>query len=200
VGISVLLETNDGFIPLTRRGIETPVYPGMLYSPGGGPKEGQTSVEAILEEILEETGLEEGVHFSAEKLVMLAYISDSKHQGTDHERPELVGYLPLDISLKDVHRIRKTYLANRKVPEADVWAYDIVSSDKADVSGKVVYDGNQMCPPTEAALSHLVHFQNCQTNTDPDDAVAATKKFMDRVTMYERAVYHPPISRLTREL
>ncbi|MBU1201809.1 MAG: hypothetical protein KJ583_02410 [Nanoarchaeota archaeon] len=35
VGVSVLLESRDGLIPLTRRGIETPVYPGMLYSPGG---------------------------------------------------------------------------------------------------------------------------------------------------------------------
>ena len=63
LGISVLMVTTDGFIPLTRRGIETPVYPGRLYPPGGGPKPGQSSTSAILSEVLEETGLEAGETF-----------------------------------------------------------------------------------------------------------------------------------------
>lgn len=193
------METTDGFMPLTRRGIETPVYPGALYSPGGGPKQGQSSVEAILEEILEETGLEEGKHFDIEKLVVLAFVSDTKHQGSDHERPELVAYLPLNTSIREICDVRDQYLTKKKIPEADVWAYEILRADQHNMRGMVVLRGNEMCPPTEAALSHLVHYKNLQEHSDdPETAVAETSKFMNRVKSYAREEYHPPITKLTR--
>lgn len=199
IGISVLMETTDGFIPLTRRGIETPVYPGALYSPGGGPKQGQSSVEAILEEILEETGLEAGKHFSRQDLVMLAYVSDTRHQGSDHGRPELVAYLPLRITARDICDVRDAYLEKKRIPEADVWAYEILRADQSNMRGMVVLRGNEMCPPTEAALSHLIHYKLLQKHSgDVQAAAVETSTFMDRVKSYGRETYHPPIARLAR--
>lgn len=197
VGVSVLLETTDGFIPLTRRGIETPVYPGHLYSPGGGPKQGQSSVTALLEEIAEETGLQKGKHFNASELVMLAYVSDSKHQNSDHERPELVAYLPLKISVRDICDIRDEYLQRKKVPETDVWAYELLRADQANMSGMVVLRGNEMCPPTEAALCHLMYYKLLQKRED-ESAMSEMRGVMDRVTQYGRDPYKVPIHKLSR--
>jgi ADP-ribose pyrophosphatase YjhB (NUDIX family) len=188
VGMSVLLETTDGFTPLTRRGIETPVYPGYLYSPGGGPKPGEKTVEALLAEVLEETGLKKGEHFDPSKLVMLAYVSDVRHQHGLHERPELVAYLPLEVDSRVVQRVRDEMNAKKNTPEPDVCAYRLVSTDLAVLKREVVLHGVQkMCPPTEGAMTHLLHYKHLQS--DPYSAVELTSKFMQRVLGYKRRRY-----------
>lgn len=147
IGVSVLMETADGQFILTRRGIETPVYPGRLYSPGGGPKPGETSTGALLEEIVEETGLQNGLHFDMNNLHTLALVTDAQYNGSEHARPELVAYLRLSptmevkrdakgigvfrrnqnkqasLTFQEVEKIQYEY-AQAKGKETDVWAVD----------------------------------------------------------------------------
>lgn len=155
IGISVLMETTDGQIPLTVRGDKTPVYPGRLYSPGGGPKPGQTSTEAILEEILEETGLTQGEDFDLEKMVMLALVSDIKFDGSSHSRPELVAYLPLNVTYEDLERIRD----EKAQEQADVWDITSIPGSLHQLSLALLENERQFCPPTEAGLANLVLFK-----------------------------------------
>lgn len=197
IGISVLMETTDGLIPLTRRGIETPVYPAMLYSPGGGPKPGQDSTEALLEEILEETGLRSGDHFDPKKLTMLALVSDTRFHNSDHQRPELVAHLPVKVSFRELERIQFDRARTKGLSETDVWRIDPLSANPDTLPDGILFHGNQFCPPTEAGLAHLVLFQLLQQTGDIDHSIGTTANMMRKMESYRREPYIPPISRLT---
>lgn len=200
LGISVLGVTRDGFIPLTRRGIETPVYPGRLYSPGGGPKPGQTSTEAILEEILEETGLEphrSGIagQFNPSNLYMMALVSDSYFAGTGHQRPELVAVLPLDISFSELLRIQEEDRIRKGKKQEDVWSIVPASIYSPNLKQTIIYDGLQMCPPTEAALTHFL-FEQYKSREGFNKAMLKMGEFMRKISSFDRSIYAPPIKRL----
>lgn len=191
-GISVLMESSDGLIPLTRRGLETPVYPGMLYSPGGGPKPRQTSVSAILEEIVEETGLESGKHFDPGDLKALAIVEDSRFAGSLHARPELIAFLPLKIPYLKIEEIHWNKVA-KTGKEADVWALEPVSTNLNSLQSKILFDGRQMCPPTEAGLAQLVRTQIFNKTESPTGEIS---DFVDKLNRYKRSPFSPPLERL----
>lgn len=195
IGVSVLMETADGFFPLTRRGIETPVYPGRLYSPGGGPRPGESSVEAILAEILEETGLEQEEHFEVAKLRMLALVSDTHFADSEHSRPELVAILPVDVSFRQLETIQHERSVAEGKSQEDVWGLSPVSTYVPSLQKGIVYSGFEMCPPTEAGLAHAaLHF--IAEKRGMETALQEMEKVMKWVQSFSRSRYTPPITRL----
>lgn len=196
LGISVLMETTDGFIPLTRRGLETPVYPGRLYSPGGGPKPGEKAAAALLSEILEETGLIANTHFDPKSIVILAAVNDDRHQGSLRSRPELIAYLPLKINAACILDIRDEAIRKKKTAEPDVFAMEFISSRETDLRGYVTLHGGSMCPPTEAAIVHLLRYK--LQNSDPDTVDVQLSSLISRMRNYERLPFEPPIKLLAR--
>ncbi len=204
IGVSVLMVTNDGadrddrtygLIPLTRRGIETPVYPGRLYSPGGGPKPGQTSTEAILEEIVEETGLESGNHFNSDELFMLALVADTKYDDSEHSRPELVAYLPVNTTFSEVERIQYEKSVKKGERQEDVWGVVPVSAFTPNLARTIIYSGYEMCPPTEAGLAHLMLYQEMRRE-GIEEALKNMETIMSRIRSFRRTPFVPPIERL----
>lgn len=204
IGVSVLMVTNDGadqddrtygLIPLTRRGIETPVYPGRLYSPGGGPKPGQTSTEAILEEIIEETGLKSGEHFNSDELFMLALVADTRYAGSEHSRPELVAYLPVNTTFSDIERIQHEVSIKRGLRQEDVWGVVPFSAFTPNLGRAIIFSGREMCPPTEAALAHLMFYQEMRRE-GIEQALKNMEKAMSRIRSFRRVPFVPPIERL----
>lgn len=155
IGVSVLMETRDGRIPLTIRGEKTPVYPGRLYSPGGGPTPDQTPTESLIEEIGEEIGLRPKEHFDLEKMIMLALVSDTNFAGSGHSRPELVAYLPLNVSFAEVEQIR----GEKAQKQPDVWG---ITSMAGSLDGLILglsANTQPLCPPTEAGLVNLIYYK-----------------------------------------
>lgn len=196
IGACVLMETKDGFIPLTRRGIETPVYPGRLYPPGGGPKPGQTSTEALLEEIVEETGLEAGKHFLASDIKMLALVADSRYDGNEHSRPELVAYLPVNATFREVEEIQHETSLRKGQRQEDVWGIIPFSTFTPNLTRALIYGGFEMCPPTEAGLAHLLFYQTAITE-GVEKALENISQIMKRLRSFDRlTAYQPPIKRL----
>ncbi|MCL4418055.1 MAG: NUDIX hydrolase, partial [Actinobacteria bacterium] len=206
IGISVLMVTNDGadkddrtygLIPLTRRGIETPVYPGRLYSPGGGPKPGQNSLEAILEEIKEETGLYPGEHFNPDDLFMLAMVADTRYAGSEHSRPELVAYLPVNITFSEVEKIQYETSVKKGQKQEDVWGVVPFSAFTPNLSRAIIYNGPEMCPPTEAGLAHLMLYQEMRRE-GIEKALKNIETTMQRLKSFSRRSFAPPIERLAQ--
>lgn len=204
IGVSVLMVTNDGadkddrtygLIPLTRRGIETPVYPGRLYSPGGGPKSGQTSTEAILEEIIEETGLKSGEHFNSDELFMLALVADTRYAGSEHSRPELVTYLPVNTTFSDIERIQYEESVKKGQRQEDVWGVVPFSAFTPNLARAIIYNGGEMCPPTEAGLAHFKLYQDMRRE-GVEQALRNMEALMSRLKFYSRRPFTPPIERL----
>ena len=192
IGVSVLIESQDRLIPLTRRGIATPVYPGRLYSPGGGPKPGQTSVEAILEEILEETGLRNGEHFDDLDLFMMAFVADTNFAGSRHSRPELVAGLPARVGYRDIEAIQQERLRKKGTKETDVWGLEPVSSSPASLAQFIKLHGGEMCPPTEAALTWEL-YSIWEREVGPEKAFAEVADFVGEVGRYQREKFRVPI-------
>lgn len=195
VGISVLMETTDGMIPLTRRGVETPVYSGMLYSPGGGPKPGQNSTEALMEEILEETGLQTGKHFNPADLTMLALVSDTRFHESDHQRPELIAYLPVNVTFRELEEIQRVQAENKGLKETDVWKVDAFSANLYTLPDGILFYSNQLCPPTEAGLVNFVLFEHLKLS-GPEVATQKVARMMRKMELYRREPYIVPITRL----
>lgn len=191
-----MIETTDGFVVLTRRGIETPVYPARLYSPGGGPKPGESTASSLLAEIFEETGLIPNLHFNPNQMLMLAYVSDLEHQGSTRQRPELIAYLPLSVDSNVVRDIRDADIAKKKLPENDVWALEFISSRIEDMMSHIILKGPEMCPPIEAGLAHLVRYKLNQRK--PNVADSEVRRFMERVTGFQRLPFAPPIQAMSR--
>lgn len=195
IGASVLMVTTDGFIPLTRRGIETPVYPGRLYPPGGGPKPGQSSTSAILSEVLEETGLKSGEHFDPSNLFVLGLVSDSNFDNSAHSRPEIVATLPLNSTFREVELIQHERSVKRGLKEEDVWAVEPITTFVPNLAKTVTYSGNEMCPPTEAGLSLFALFELVK-NEGQHGALDKIKVMIDRMRSFKRVQYLTPIYKL----
>lgn len=204
IGISVLMVTNDGanqddrtygLIPLTRRGIETPVYPGRLYSPGGGPKPGQTSTEALLEEIIEETGLKGERYYDSDDIFMLALIADTRFAGSEHIRPELVAYLPVNATFSEIERIQYEVSVKKGQRQEDVWGVVPVSAFTPNLARAIIYNGGEMCPPTEAGLAHFMLYQNMRRE-GVKQALKDMEVLMARLKLFRRRPFTPPIERL----
>lgn len=194
IGVSVIMETTDGLIPLTRRGIETPVYPAMLYSPGGGPKPGEGSTEALLQEILEETGLKAGEHFNPNELFMMALIADSRFVGSSHSRPELVARLTVNVTYLQMEKIQQEHVKTKGLKETDVWGLEPVSTYPASLQQVIKLHGREMCPPTEAALTY--EFFELRKREIGEAAYEELIEFIQIVGGYEREEFVPPIKRL----
>lgn len=206
IGVSVLMVTSDGaekddrtngLIPLTRRGLETPVYPGRLYSPGGGPKPGQTSTAAILEEVLEETGLERGRYFDPDEMFMLALVSDSSFAGSEHSRPELVAYLPVNATFNDIERIQHEASIKKGLSQEDVWGVVPFSAFTPNLARAITFNGPEMCPPTEAGLAHLMLYQEMRRE-GLAKALENVESMMRRLSSFRRTEFKPLIERLAR--
>lgn len=198
VGVCVMIETTDGFVVLTRRGLETPVYPARLHTVGGGPKPEEDSAESLFGEILEETGLKANQHFMPQQMMIMAYISDVEHQGSALQRPELVAYLPLTIDSNQVRDIRDAEIARKKTPEADVWALEFVSSRIRDMEGTMILRGPEMCPPTEAGLAHMIRLKLEKESDSPLLAEETLSRVMARAAGFLRNPYEPRIQALGR--
>lgn len=196
IGVSVFMITSDGFVPLTRRGIETPVYPGRLYSPGGGPKPSQTSTEALLEEIVEETGLKGGERFNPADIIMMALVADSRYEGSKHSRPELVACLPVNATFREIEEIQHKISIQKGQRQEDVWGIVPVSTFRPNLTRTLLYSGFEMCPPTEAGIAHLLFYQTAITE-GLKMAVGHMRATMQRLQDFERVEsYQPPIKRL----
>lgn len=196
IGISVLMETTDGFVPLTRRGIETPVYPGRLYSPGGGPKPDQTSTEALLEEIVEETGVRAGEMFDPAEMVTMALVADSRYDGNQHSRPELIAYLSVNTTFREIEKIQHETSIQKGMRQEDVWGIVPISTYEPNLTRALLYSGFEMCPPTEAAIAHFLFYQIARTE-GLEIALDYMQTTMQRLQTFERVEhYKPSIKRL----
>jgi 8-oxo-dGTP pyrophosphatase MutT (NUDIX family) len=194
IGGSVLIETRDGLILLTRRGMETPVYPARLYPPGGGPKPGENSKEAILQEIREETGLEADRHFDASGLHMMAFISDTRFEGSRHSRPELVARLPTDLSYKQMEGTQQEQI-RKKGKETDVWGLEPVPMNPTSLKQMIKLHGREMCPPTEAGLTYEL-YELRKEEIGPEAAFAEMMEFTKSIRKYKRSVFEVPVQLL----
>jgi 8-oxo-dGTP pyrophosphatase MutT (NUDIX family) len=195
IGVSVIMETLDGLIPLTRRGIETPVYPAMLYSPGGGPKPGEGTTEALLQEILEETGLRAGEDFDPNSLFMMALIADTRFAGSSHSRPELVARLPVNVTYLELEKIQQERVRAKGLKETDVWGLEPVSTYPPSLHQVIKLHGYEMCPPTEAALTYE-YYEIRKRVVGEDAAYQELADFIQIIGGYEREEFVPPIKRL----
>ena len=195
IGVSVLLESTDGLIPLTRRGIETPVYPGMLYSPGGGPQPGENSTEAILREVVEEVGLKSEEHFDTSNLFVMALVSDTKFAGTKHSRPEIVARLPTNVSYRQMEEIQQKKIKEKGLKETDVWGLEPVSMNSSTLSQTIKFHGYEMCPPTEAALTYEL-YELLRGEIGRYASIEELKQFIKTIENYERGEFKPPIKAL----
>lgn len=197
IGACVLITTADGFIPVTRRGIETPVYPGRLHVPGGGPKPGQSSSEAILEEVVEELGLQRRKHFNPRNLTVLALVTDSHFEGSEHPRPELVAHLPIRAKYREVEQIQHMASVTKDQRQEDVWGIVPISTFPPNLTRTLLYSGFEMCPPTEAGIAHLLFYQMAITE-GVEKALNYMESTMQRIQIFERSeTYNPPIKRLS---
>lgn len=194
-GISVLMKTKDDMIPLTVRGLETPVYPGMYYSPGGGPQPGESLEEAMLSEIKDEVGLKPGKHFNTSEMRALALVSDSKFAGSEHERPELIFYLPLKVGFNELLKIRHQSIAEKAKKEEDVWRMEPVASFPPELIDTIIDKGERMCAPTEAGLAHALLHITLQ-NEGLVSSLINIEKLMNRMATFDRALYKPQIRRI----
>lgn len=183
IGVSVLMITSDGFVVLIRRGIETPVYPGRLYSPGGGPELGKTPAESMLKEIKEETGLMPDRDFNPNSLRMLALVEDTHFAGSKHARPELVAFLRLKCLYKEVESTQYRI----KGAEQDVWAVEPLSTGPY-LTQLINFKGNEMCPPTEAGLVNLLYYLT-EKKEGEAKAKEVTNNLILRIKGFKRAVY-----------
>jgi 8-oxo-dGTP pyrophosphatase MutT (NUDIX family) len=195
IGDSVLLETKDGHIILTRRGMETPVYPGRLYTPGGGPKPGEDTIKAMHQEIKEETGLESGKHFDSNNLVMIAFISDTYFEGSRHSRPEVVARLPVDLSYRQIEKIQQKQI-NKKKKETDVWGLEPVSMNPISLKQTIKLHGREMCPPTEAALTFEL-YELRKDEIGPEAAFQELSDFTQKIARYTRSRFEVPVQLLS---
>jgi len=192
IGASVLIETRDGLIPLTRRGIETPVYPSMLYSPGGGPKPGEGSTEALLQEILEETGMEANKHFDPSQLHMMALVSDTQFAGSRHSRPELVARLPTDLSYRNIEDIQHAMVRKKNRKETDFLGLEPVSMNLSTLKQIIKLHGREMCPPTEAALTYEI-YELRKNEIGHEKAFEELRDFVHGIKKYYRSKYEVPV-------
>jgi 8-oxo-dGTP pyrophosphatase MutT (NUDIX family) len=192
VGICVLIETSDGFIPMTRRGLETPVYPGRLYLPGGGPKPGQSSVAALVEEIIEEIGLKPSEDFNPNEVKALALITDRHHQGSAHERPEIVFYYKSALTFAELVSKRDQEVVKKGQAPTDVWGIEPVVAKPIDLISKATLDGFQTCPPAEAALMILAH-KKLREELGVDRAQKDIDAAINRINRCKPREFSPPI-------
>lgn len=198
IGVMVLLETKDGMVPWTVRSAGTPAYPKSYFTIGGGPKPGQTSGEAIAEEIAEETGLsEEEGQFDTKKLKPIALVQADKFLGKKNpETGEVIGLphldvvyrLPVDITFEQLAAIR-----NKKVGkgEPDVWDMEPRLANPYTVSEAILRQGYQMVPGFEAGLFHFM-IDKMADSLGLETAVEYAKKQINEINDHNRPPFHPP--------
>ncbi|CAG0895975.1 unnamed protein product [Darwinula stevensoni] len=72
VGVSVILESSDSYVLMTRRAAHMKTFPSVWVPPGGHIETGETMEEGVLRELREETGLDFKMdHFSEESVLGL---------------------------------------------------------------------------------------------------------------------------------
>lgn len=205
-GVSVLFQTpsekpGHGRYPLTQRNSGIPVYPGRLYSVGGGPLPGQTLTEAINEKIGTITGMVDGKDYNASDMEALAIIEDKRYafnplqsDALATSRPELVLRVPVDISYDEIEE--RTYEKagmEGKPPNAfgmvaaPVWGPSLLSY--------IVSRGYEMCPPLEAQLAHA-YVADIVRDQGYEAAIAGAKQLTDALNNSERPNFIPSIIRL----
>lgn len=198
VGVSVFIVTVDNFVVLTRRGIETPAYPGRLYAPGGGPLPNEQLDTALINEIKEETGLEENVHYYKGNIGAMALVDDNSYLGSKHSRPEIVARLPVAITFDDLVRIQhELTLKNGK--EHDVWAVTGFSSFPPNLIQQLTFSGGEMCPPAEAGIAHFL-LNSIARQEGMERALTKMDETIRRISAIPRKPFVPPIDRLPLDI
>ncbi len=106
IGVNTVAETSDGSYVLTRRDTDTLVYPGTLFTLGGGLSPGDNLGERLMREIEEEAGLVAGEHYDEDDLTVTALGSDIHYMGGRHERPEVNAHVTLNVPFGKVQELQ----------------------------------------------------------------------------------------------
>ena len=96
------------------------------------------------------------------------------------------------LSIRELVAIRNQQLEKQKQRPADVWSLEPILADPYSLAGKVVFDGNQMCPPAEAALAHLMYLKVLR-QSGAQQAFEAAQHLVSKISHFERSKFVPPI-------
>jgi len=179
VGINVTVETSDGIYVLTKRGLGTPVYPGSIYTIGGGVLPKNNTVDNIINEITEELGLIPEKDFKEENLIITGIGRDLNYMGGNATRPEIAAYLKLNSDWKDVlYAHKKTFF------QTDVEDIVLLPSDKSNFQKifPVMVSSGKLLSSAELSITYAFMKEN------PNLA----KTLISDLNAYQRSDFHPP--------
>jgi len=144
---------------------------------------------------LEETGLDYN-YFEPENLNMIALIADTNFAGSKHSRPELVARLSVSLNYREIENIQQESVRKKGFKEEDVLGIEPVSKNLISLEQKIKFDGRQMCPPTEAALTYLL-YELYEEKEGSQAAFSKIEEFTKTVNNYKREPFKPPIHTLS---
>ncbi len=107
IGISIAVESSDGFFVLTQRGTGTTNYPGALFTVGGGLKPTTSILSGLEEEIAEELGIKAKKHYNPDEMIITALGAEKSYKRSRHPRAEIVGYLKTDATWEQIAKMQK---------------------------------------------------------------------------------------------
>lgn len=82
--LAILERSEDGQILITRRSLDKKWAAGAWEIPGGGSIAGETSLEAVAREVMEETGLDVSVCDDAQKKPIYSYVNEDLERGDNY--------------------------------------------------------------------------------------------------------------------
>ena len=153
LGVCVAMETPEGLIIQTRRGIDTPVYTGRLYLPGGNHEKIETHpADEIFSEIEEETGLTQD-DFDPTQLRFLGIVMDRQYEGGALQKPDLVAYMKIPMTFNEIEESfsRKIVPKNPK----DVWNLEPAPTGEAGLARYLQTHESDHCPPSHGGLAFV---------------------------------------------
>lgn len=127
LGISILVETSDGYLAFTKRPAgETLVYPGRMHVVGGSPLPGQSPIQAAIEEVEEELGLKCREDFNPQDLFALGIVLDNRHQGHPIVRPEIACCLKIKLTAEELRKKFEKFYEDPRNVQPDVEGIELI--------------------------------------------------------------------------
>ncbi len=125
LAVTITVVNSKREVLCTLRSMEKNVYPGAWENPGGGVLSGETSLEAAVRELLEETGISAGAN-------ELVFLSRRKAEGFFMDVYGLVRDIPADKLILQPHEVDGAKWVPIGQWEQKVRAREILAGDYTD--------------------------------------------------------------------
>jgi len=188
IGISTVVESSDGFFILTQRGTGTPNYPGALFTLGGGLKPEDKVSKGLLNEIVEEAGLEPGKDYNLENIRVMAIGAEKSYAGGAHQRPEIVAYLKSNATWREIVNAQK-----KTEFQTDVAGLVPLDTEPINFASRVAVMGatGELLPAAEIGLVYA-WLKKRENEVGVQQAIKETDILMRTLNQYTRQDYKPP--------